>query len=171
MAYENACFVIVAREVLSPDDRRDGLPLPGVFEAHGGSAIIAPGGEYLAGPGMAKDTLVVAEIDLARTIEAKRWFDRSATTAVPTSSSSAGIDVQRVPFEPGRSPTRTDMTEVILDPAAARSASTHARASSGAKSRRRGLTRRIPTTPGQARIPVRIRHGRAGWITRSSSSG
>jgi aliphatic nitrilase len=75
LAYENACFVIVARDVLSPDDLPDGLPLPGVFEAHGGSAIIAPGGEYLAGPEMDKDTLVVAEIDLARTIEAKRWVD------------------------------------------------------------------------------------------------
>jgi predicted amidohydrolase len=77
LAYENACFVVVARDVLSPDDLPRDLPLrdAAVWDAHGGSAIIAPGGAYLSGPEFDKETIVYAEIDLARTIEAKRWVD------------------------------------------------------------------------------------------------
>jgi predicted amidohydrolase len=77
LAYENACFVVVARDVLSVDDVPADLPLrePSVWDAHGGSAIIAPGGRYLAGPEFDKETIVFAEIDLASTIEAKRWVD------------------------------------------------------------------------------------------------
>lgn len=77
LAYENACFVVVARDVLSPSDLRGDLPLADrpIWEADGGSAIIAPMGEYLAGPETGKEAIVTAEIDLARTIEAKRWVD------------------------------------------------------------------------------------------------
>ena len=77
LAYENACFVIVARDVISKDDVPDDLPLADteIWRAHGGSAIIAPGGEYLAGPEFDKQTILYAEIDLSRTIEAKRWVD------------------------------------------------------------------------------------------------
>jgi aliphatic nitrilase len=77
LAYENACFVVVARDVISAEDLPEGLALadPAIWEATGGSAIIAPGGEYLAGPELDKPALVFAEIDLDRTIEAKRWVD------------------------------------------------------------------------------------------------
>ncbi len=77
LAYENACFVVVARDVLSVDDVPEDLPIrePRLWDAHGGSAIIAPGGRYLAGPEFDKETIVYAEIDLARTIEGKRWVD------------------------------------------------------------------------------------------------
>ena len=77
LAYENACFVIVARDVLSLDDVPRDLPLreERIWNAHGGSAIIAPGGEYLAGPEFDKEMILYAEIDPARTIEARRWVD------------------------------------------------------------------------------------------------
>jgi predicted amidohydrolase len=85
LAYENACFVVVARDVLSPEDLPGDLPLrdAGIWEAHGGSAIIAPGGAYLAGPEFDKETIVYAEIDLARTIEAKRWVDAAGHYSRP----------------------------------------------------------------------------------------
>ena len=77
LAYENACFVVVARDVITAEDLPEGLPLaePAIWEATGGSAIIAPGGEYLAGPELDKPALLYAEIDLDRIIEAKRWVD------------------------------------------------------------------------------------------------
>lgn len=77
LAYENACFVIVAREVMSADRLPAGTPLAEerFWEADGGSAIIAPGGKYLAGPATGEETILYAEIDPAATIESKRWVD------------------------------------------------------------------------------------------------
>lgn len=77
LAYENACFVIVAREVMSADRLPPGTPLAEerFWEADGGSAIIAPGGKYLAGPATGEETILYAEIDPAATIESKRWVD------------------------------------------------------------------------------------------------
>ena len=77
LAYENACFVIVAREVMSADRLPSGTPLAEepFWEADGGSAIIAPGGKYLAGPATGEETILYAEIDPAATIESKRWVD------------------------------------------------------------------------------------------------
>jgi predicted amidohydrolase len=77
LAYENACFVVVARDVLAAEDLPSELAPEdrALWDAHGGSAIIAPGGVYLAGPEFDKQTIVYAEIDLARTIEAKRRVD------------------------------------------------------------------------------------------------
>ena len=77
LAYENACFVIVAREVMSADRLPPGTPLAEepFWEADGGSAIIAPGGKYLAGPATGEETILYAEIDPRATIESKRWVD------------------------------------------------------------------------------------------------
>lgn len=77
LAYENACFVVVARDVLAAGDVPADLPLAdrGVWRAHGGSAIIGPNGRYVTEPVLDEATIVYGEIDLARTIEAKRWVD------------------------------------------------------------------------------------------------
>lgn len=77
LAYENACFVIVAREVMSADRLPAGTPLAEepFWEADGGSAIIAPGGKYLAGPATGEETILYAEINPRTTIESKRWVD------------------------------------------------------------------------------------------------
>ena len=53
LAVENACAVVVAREVMSADRLPPGTPFaehPRMWEMNGGSAIIAPGGAYLAEP-------------------------------------------------------------------------------------------------------------------------
>ena len=77
LAYENACFVIVAREVMSAERLPAGTPLAEepFWSASGGSAIIAPGGKYLAGPAIGEETILYAEIDPRATIESKRWVD------------------------------------------------------------------------------------------------
>ena len=85
LAYENACYVIVARETMSPDLLPAGTPLAEepFWHASGGSAIIAPGGKYLVEPVTDKETIIYAEIDLESTIESKRWVDSAGHYARP----------------------------------------------------------------------------------------
>ena len=78
LAVENACAVVVAREVMSADRLPAGTPFaehPRMWEMNGGSAIIAPGGKYLAEPVYDDETILYAEIDPADLVEAKRWID------------------------------------------------------------------------------------------------
>ncbi len=78
LAVENACAVVVAREVMSADRLPSGTPFaehPRMWEMNGGSAIIAPGGKYLAEPVYDDETILYAEIDPADLVEAKRWID------------------------------------------------------------------------------------------------
>ncbi len=85
LAYENACYVIVARETMSPDLLPAGTPLAEdpFWHASGGSAIIAPGGKYLVEPVTEQETIIYAEIDLESTIESKRWVDSAGHYARP----------------------------------------------------------------------------------------
>ncbi len=85
LAYENACYVIVARETMSPDRLPAGTPLAeeSFWHASGGSAIIAPGGKYLVEPVSEQETIIYAEIDLELTIESKRWVDSAGHYARP----------------------------------------------------------------------------------------
>ena len=77
LAHENACFVVVAREVLTPDQVPVHLPLSDEARDHwfavGGSAIIAPGGSYLTEPIFNEETIITAEIDLGD-ISVNKWF-------------------------------------------------------------------------------------------------
>ena len=85
LAYENACYVIVAREVMSPELLPSGTPFgeEPFWHASGGSAIIAPGGKYLVEPVVDEETIIYAEIDLSATIESKRWVDSAGHYARP----------------------------------------------------------------------------------------
>jgi aliphatic nitrilase len=85
LSYENACYVIVARDVMSADRLPRSTPLPDgpLWEIHGGSAIIAPGGEYLAGPAFGEETIVYAEIDLDRIAPVKQLVDSVGHYARP----------------------------------------------------------------------------------------
>jgi predicted amidohydrolase len=77
LAHENACFVFVARDVMSADRLAAGMPAVNsgkeFWSAHGGSAIIAPGGEYVVAPVFDQETILAAEIDLGR-IPVAKWF-------------------------------------------------------------------------------------------------
>lgn len=79
LAFENACFVLVAREVMSKDKILDRMPesrgSDDLWETHGGSAIIAPGGRYLAGPVFDEETILTADIDLGDISFIKWWVD------------------------------------------------------------------------------------------------
>ena len=71
LAVENACAVVVAREVMSADRLPPGTPFAEhsrMWEMNGGSAIIAPGGAYLAGPVYDDETILYAEVDPAALI-------------------------------------------------------------------------------------------------------
>ena len=85
LAYENACYVIVARETMSPDRLPAGTPLAeeSFWQASGGSAIIAPGGKYLVEPVTDQETIIYAEIDPQATVESKRWVDSAGHYARP----------------------------------------------------------------------------------------
>lgn len=78
LAMENGCYVLVAREVFDPaknlSTAMDGAAINS-GNVNGGSAIIAPGGEYIVGPVFDEETILYAEIDLARIGFAKWWFD------------------------------------------------------------------------------------------------
>lgn len=85
-ATENACFVISAREVMDASLVMDDFPLldvPALWEATGGSAIVAPGGEYLAGPVFGAETIITASIDLDRILDAKWWVNADGNYARP----------------------------------------------------------------------------------------
>jgi predicted amidohydrolase len=77
LAHENACFVVVAREVMSVERLTQAMPVSegaaGHWYGHGGSAIIAPGGRYLVEPLFDEETIITAEIDLAD-IAVNKWF-------------------------------------------------------------------------------------------------
>lgn len=87
LAFENGCFVIVAREIMSAERLGPGLPDtgddPGRWAAHGGSAIIGPDGNYLAGPVFDEEKIITAEIDLRRIGDVKGMFDTAGHYARP----------------------------------------------------------------------------------------
>jgi len=79
LAFENGCFVLVAREVMSaerlPPGSADVSDDPARWAMQGGSAIIGPNGQYLAGPVFDRETLVEAELDLSLINDVKWWYD------------------------------------------------------------------------------------------------
>lgn len=86
LATENACFVLSAREVMSASRLPPETPqrdVPGLWDAHGGSAIVAPGGQYLVEPTFDVETIVTAEIDVAATLRAKWWVNGVGNYARP----------------------------------------------------------------------------------------
>jgi len=76
-AFEGGCFVLVScglwnAETIPADLGLQGRPL---LDANGGSAIIAPGGNYLAGPLYNKEDILYAEIDLEQIVPHKQLLD------------------------------------------------------------------------------------------------
>ncbi len=81
-AFEGRAFVLAAGTVLRTRDLPADLPLlqeipsgPDDLIQRGGSAIIGPDGEYLAGPVWDEETIVTAEIDPGLAVEERLTFD------------------------------------------------------------------------------------------------
>lgn len=76
-AYEGQTFVIVACGYITKDMVPDSFPFKErtSWAVNGGSAIISPLGEYLAGPVYDEETILYADIDLDMVVRAKRWVD------------------------------------------------------------------------------------------------
>lgn len=81
-AYEGGCFVIASCGVLLPDTLPQEMR-SGFTQAGGGSGIIAPSGEYIAGPVYEKEEILYAEIDLEAVIRAKHSRDVAGHYARP----------------------------------------------------------------------------------------
>jgi nitrilase len=81
LAYESKVFVINAAGVLDEDNLRtieaniDDLPIKNIYAAAGGSSIIAPSGDMVAGPLLAKEEILYGEIDLNDIIVEKMFHD------------------------------------------------------------------------------------------------
>lgn len=76
-ALESQVYVLNACGLLSPDQVPDQFTLKGrtLWNVNGGSAIIGPDGEYLAGPVYDKETILFAEIDSTAIIKEKWKID------------------------------------------------------------------------------------------------
>ncbi|MEN9628750.1 MAG: hypothetical protein RJA10_1977 [Pseudomonadota bacterium] len=88
LAFENACAVVLAREVMSRDRLSPALAAlvtsdAMYWQAHGGSAIVAPGGSYITPPVFDEERLVLGEVDLGLIPRAKLWFDATGHYARP----------------------------------------------------------------------------------------
>lgn len=78
-AFEGQVYVIVSSTYLHEDMVPDSFPLKEFtkWDNPGGSAVINPRGEYLAGPVFDKEEIVYADIDLDNIIRAKAVIDSS----------------------------------------------------------------------------------------------
>lgn len=76
-AFEGACFVVAScgylTEALVPEEL--GIRGQAVLDANGGSGIIGPNGEYLAGPLYGKEGILYADIDLEQILARKHYLD------------------------------------------------------------------------------------------------
>jgi len=73
-AIECQCYVLASSQYLrgKPESSED---VDANWEFYGGSGIIDPIGNYLAGPSYNKDEILYADIDLAKILERKVWID------------------------------------------------------------------------------------------------
>jgi nitrilase len=78
IAFEGRCFVLSAVQYMTRDDAPDAAPIdaaPGQVMIRGGSVIVGPLGEVLAGPVYDQEAVLVAEIDLSLIPRAKYDLD------------------------------------------------------------------------------------------------
>ena len=81
-AFEGACFVVVSCGVVTPGSLPAALGGDSVH-ANGGSAIIGPNGDYLAGPVYDSEKILYAEIDLEAALREKHSRDVAGHYARP----------------------------------------------------------------------------------------
>src|SRR5205085_6000385 len=90
IAYEGRVFVIsccqvLHREAFADDPALAGFPADAGWLMSGGTAIVTPAGDcgYLAGPVYDGETILYADLDLKRVVEAKHSFDVAGHYARP----------------------------------------------------------------------------------------
>ena len=90
IAYEGRVFVVsccqvLHRDAFPSDPALAGFPVDAGWLMTGGSAIVSPGGDcgYLAGPVFCEETILYADLDLAKVVEAKHSFDVAGHYARP----------------------------------------------------------------------------------------
>ncbi len=86
IAFEGRCFVLSAVQYMTRDDAPADCPIdgaPGDVLIRGGSIIVGPLGEVLAGPVYDQEAVLVADIDLAALPRAKYDFDAVGHYARP----------------------------------------------------------------------------------------
>lgn len=90
IAYEGRVFVVsccqvLHRESFPYDPALAGFPADAGWLMRGGSAMVTPGGDcdYLAGPVYDQETILYADLDLAKVVEAKHSFDVAGHYARP----------------------------------------------------------------------------------------
>ncbi len=87
-AFEGRCFVIATGSILRREDLPDNMPLldaipgDGPFQ-RGGSVIIGPNADILAGPIEEEETLVIAEVDPAIAVQESMTLDVSGHYSRP----------------------------------------------------------------------------------------
>lgn len=81
-AFEARCFVVAVGGILKAGDLPPEVPVPSSHAPsaednvlHGGSAIIAPDGRYVAGPVFDEETILVADLDLSEIDEGAMNLD------------------------------------------------------------------------------------------------
>lgn len=80
IAVEGRCFVLSANQYTTRSDYPDDYPSvsggsPGEVITAGGSCIVDPFGEVLAGPHYGSETILTVEVDLADTVRGKFDLD------------------------------------------------------------------------------------------------
>jgi nitrilase len=90
IAYEGRVFVVSCCQVLHrqafPDDPAlAGFPADAGWLITGGTAVVSPGGDcdYLAGPVYGEETILYADLDLEKVVQAKHSFDVAGHYARP----------------------------------------------------------------------------------------
>jgi nitrilase len=88
IGYEGRVFVVACCQVLSRDDLLDeptlaGFPADAGWLMRGGSAIVSPSGDYLAGPLWEQEGVLYADLDLGQVVRAKHSLDVAGHYARP----------------------------------------------------------------------------------------
>ncbi len=126
-AFEGACFVVSSCGVVTPGSLPGALGGDGI-EANGGSAIIGPDGNYLAGPIYDREEILYAEIDLEAAIREKHSRDVAGhysrpdvlqllvhTAPKPTAIFGAGHSDASTPMEAATAEAVVDRLEAVRE--------------------------------------------------------
>lgn len=130
-AFEGRCFVVAAGGIMRrsdlPGDLEFGENTPGddsEFILNGGSAVIGPDGQYVAGPAFGSEVIILARINLERireeslTLDVTGHFNRPDLFDFRFKALSTATETEGADFIPAHGPEDLlhSSTEVLLNP-------------------------------------------------------